>query len=64
MNDNIYLNKWNEFYRYEAKIVSRKEEPVDAVFSGIRINHLYFKYNENDHERLHWSGITEPENPH
>lgn len=52
LNDNIYLNKWNEFYRYEAKVVSRKEEPVDAVFNGIKINHLYFKYNENDHDTL------------
>lgn len=48
LNDNIYLNKFNEFYRYESKVVSRKEEMVDASFDGIKIEHLYFKYNEND----------------
>lgn len=48
LNDNIYLNKFIEFFRYESKIVSRKEETVDATFSGIKIDHLYFKYNEND----------------
>lgn len=48
LNDNFYLNKFNEFYRYEAKIVSRKEELVDALFCGMKIDHLYFKYNEKD----------------
>lgn len=48
LNDNIYLNKFNEFYRYESKVVSHKEEMVDASFGGIKIDHLYFKYNEND----------------
>ena len=52
LNDNIYLNKFNEFYRYESKVVSRKEEMVDASFSGIKIDHLYFKYNENDNYTL------------
>lgn len=52
LNDNIYLNKFNEFYRYESKIVSRKEEMVDVSFSGIKIEHLYFKYNENDNYAL------------
>lgn len=48
LNDNIYLNKFNEFYRYEPKVVSRKEEMVDAFFGGIKIEHLYFKYNKKD----------------
>lgn len=52
LNDNIYLNKFNEFYQYESKVVSRKEEMVDASFSGIKIDHLYFKYNENDNYTL------------
>jgi len=52
LNDNIYLNKFNEFYRYEPKIVSRKEEMVDASFCGIKIEHLYFKYNNNDNYTL------------
>ena len=52
LNDNIYLNKFNEFYRYESKVVSRKEEMVDASFSGMKIDHLYFKYNENDNYTL------------
>lgn len=52
LNDNIYLNKFNEFYRYESKVVSRKGEMVDATFNGIKIDHLYFKYNENDQYTL------------
>lgn len=48
LNDNIYLNKFNEFYRYEPKVVSRREEPLDSVFRGIRICHLYFKYREKE----------------
>lgn len=52
LNDNIYLNKFNKFYRYESKVVSRKEEMVDALFYGIKIDHLYFKYNENDNYTL------------
>lgn len=48
LNDNIYLNKFNEFYRYEPKVISRKEEMVDAFFGGIKIEHLYFKYNKKD----------------
>lgn len=48
LNDNIYLNKFNEFYRYEPKVVSRREEMVDAAFGGMKIDHLYFRYNEND----------------
>jgi len=52
LNDNIYLNKFIEFYRYESKVVSRKEEMVDASFGGIKIEHLYFKYNEKDEYTL------------
>lgn len=52
LNDNTYLNKFNEFYRYESKVVSRKEEMVDASFSGMKIDHLYFRYNENDNYTL------------
>ncbi len=52
LNDNIYLNKFNEFYRYEPKVVSRKEEMADASFSGLKIDHLYFKYNENEKDTL------------
>ena len=52
LNDNIYLNKFYEFYRYEPKVVSRKEEIVDVSFGGIKIEHLYFKYNENDNYTL------------
>lgn len=52
LNDNIYLNKFNEFYRYESKVVSRKDEMVAASFGGIKIDHLYFKYNENDNYTL------------
>ncbi len=48
LDDNIYLNKFNGFYRYEPKVVSRREETVDVSFSGIKIDHLYFKYNENN----------------
>lgn len=48
LNDNIYLNKFNEFYQYEPKVVSRGEEAVDASFGGIKIDHLYFRYHEND----------------
>ncbi len=49
LNDNIYLNKFNEFYQYKPRIVSSREEIVDTSFSGIKIDHLYFKYNEDDH---------------
>lgn len=52
LNDNIYLNKFNEFYRYEPKVVSRGGELVDAPFSGMKIEHLYFKYHENDPDTL------------
>lgn len=52
LNDNIYLNKFNEFYRYESKVISRKEERTDALFSGMKIDHLSFKYNENDGNAL------------
>lgn len=48
LDDNIYLNKFNAFYRYEPKVVSHREETVDVSFGGIKIDHLYFKYNEND----------------
>lgn len=48
LNDNIYLNKFNEFYRYEPKVVSRKGEAVDALFRGMKIDHLYFKYKEKE----------------
>lgn len=48
LNDNIYLNKFNEFYRYEPKIVSSREEAAEAVFGGMKIDHLYFKYHEKD----------------
>lgn len=52
LNDNIYLNKFNEFYQYEPKVVSHREEMVDTSFSGIKIEHLYFKYNEKDKDIL------------
>lgn len=52
LNDNIYLNKFNEFYRYESKVISCKEEMTDALFSGMKIDHLSFKYNENDGNAL------------
>ncbi len=48
LNDNIYLNKFNEFYQYRSKVISHKEEMVDASFEGIVIDHLYFKYSDND----------------
>lgn len=48
LNDNIYLNKFNEFYRYEPKVVSRKGEAVDALFRGMKIDHLYFRYKEKE----------------
>lgn len=48
LNDNIYLNKFNEFYRYEPKVVSRKGEAVDAIFRGMKIDHLYFRYKEKE----------------
>jgi len=48
LNDNVYLDKFNEFYRYKPKVVSRKEEKADGVFGGMKIDHLYFKYNKND----------------
>ncbi len=49
LNDTMYLNKFNAFYRYESKVVSHKEEMVDVSFSGMKIDHLYFKYKESDH---------------
>lgn len=52
LNDNIYLNKFNEFYQYEPKIVSHKNEMVDTSFGGIKIEHLYFRYKENDEDTL------------
>lgn len=36
LNDTVYLNKFDEFYRYEPKIISRKEETVDTSFRGSR----------------------------
>ena len=48
LNDNIYLNKFNEFYRYDPRIVSRKDEIVEASFRGMKIEHLFFKYDRND----------------
>lgn len=48
LNDNIYLNKFNEFYQYEPHVVSVGNEKVDLEFSGIDIEHLYFKYSENE----------------
>lgn len=48
LNDNIYLNKFNEFYQYDPKIVSCKDEIVEASFHGIKIEHLFFKYDRND----------------
>lgn len=48
LNDNIYLNKFNEFYKYEPKIFSQKGEMVDVPFGGIKIEHLYFKYDNDD----------------
>lgn len=48
LNDNIYLNKFNEFYRYEPKVVSRKGKAVDALFRGMKIDHLYFRYKEKE----------------
>lgn len=52
LNDNIYLNKFIEFYRYESKVVSRREEMADVSFGGIKIEHLYFKYKEKDEDAL------------
>ncbi len=51
-NDNIYLNKFIGFYQYEPKIVSRRDEMVQGEFSGIKIEHLYFKYNNNEEYAL------------
>ncbi|MDE5589032.1 MAG: ABC transporter ATP-binding protein/permease [Acetatifactor sp.] len=48
LNDNIYINKFNEFYRYDPRIVSRKDEIVEASFRGMKIEHLFFKYDRND----------------
>ncbi|MCM1117988.1 MAG: ABC transporter ATP-binding protein/permease [bacterium] len=48
LNDTIYLNKFDEFYRYEPKIISHREETVDTPFSGIKIDHLYFKYKKEE----------------
>ena len=48
LNDNIYLNKFNEFYKYEPKIFLQKGEMVDVPFGGIKIEHLYFKYDNDD----------------
>ncbi len=48
LNDNMYINKFYEFYRQEPKVVSSREEPVDSPFRGMKIEHLYFKYNEQD----------------
>ena len=56
LNDNIYLNKFNEFYKYEPKIFLQKGEMVDVPFGGIKIEHLYFKYdNDDDYTYLHGS---------
>ncbi len=52
LNDNVYLNKFNEFYRYEPKVVSRREEMAEDAFTGIKIEHLYFRYNENEQDTL------------
>lgn len=49
LNDNLYLDKCNAFFRYKPKIVSRGEKAVDAAFGGLRIEHLYFKYREEDY---------------
>lgn len=48
LNDNIYLNKFNEFYQCAPKIVSRKDVMVETSFSGMKIEHLFFKYDRND----------------
>ncbi len=48
LNDNIYLNKFNEFYQYAPKIVSRKDVMVETSFCGMKIEHLFFKYNRDD----------------
>ena len=48
LNDNIYLNKFNEFYKYEPKIFLQKGEMVEVPFGGIKIEHLYFKYDNDD----------------
>lgn len=48
LNDNIYLNKFNEFYEYKPKIVSRKDEIADSAFGGMKIEHLYFRYHDQD----------------
>lgn len=52
LNDNVYLNKFNEFYRYEPKVVSRREEMAEDAFTGIKIEHLYFRYNESEQDTL------------
>lgn len=52
LNDTLYLDKFVEFYGYEPKIVSRREETVDASFRGIKIDRLYFRYRESDEYAL------------
>lgn len=52
LNDRIYLNKCSEFFQREAKVVSRREEPVNADFGGLKIEHLYFKYKEKEEDVL------------
>lgn len=52
LNDNIYLNKWNAFYQYEPKVVSRKEETVGPSFCGMKIDHLYFRYKKSEDDVL------------
>lgn len=52
LNDRIYLKRCNDFFRYEPKVVSRKEEAVDTSFDGLRIEHLYFKYRDHEEDAL------------
>lgn len=48
LNDNIYLNRFNEFYQHQEKIVSLKNDKVAPEFSGIKLDHLYFSYDDKD----------------
>lgn len=48
LDDKQYIDKFKAFYQYESKVVSQKELPVDVSFDGLKIEHLYFKYQEKE----------------
>lgn len=48
LNDNIYLNRFNEFKQYQEKIVSLKNDKVASEFSGFKLDHLYYSYDDKD----------------